>query len=366
MACSAWLVLAVFLISCDSGLMTCFPGCHCEVESFGMFSSFSLTKVDCSGVGPHLTVVPIPLDTSYLDLSSNHLKAISPLMFTGPGYTTLVNLDISYNEITGMLSSTFSKLRYLEALNLSHNSLEVLEEGIFSNLPLGEIDLSANKLREINLDTFTSRGHGKPLSVDLSNNLLIAVVRSLDKNVPNIYSLDLSGNRLTSVPTPYLSNVPLRYLNLGRNFISSVPEKAFRGLQELTRLSLQSLPELTELSPDTFKGLQSLQILDLSHCANLKSLNVAVFDGLSSLQELYLQKSGVATLPSIILNYLPSIKKISVGTSLLRCGKTAKGGSFHRQFGFVQKEQTLHCLDINGPSDTEYVLKLKLGKSEQQ
>ncbi|XP_078078659.1 tsukushi [Mustelus asterias] len=359
MAHSAWLVLFLFLISCDGGLMTCFPGCHCEVESFGMFGSFSLTKVDCSGVGPHLTVIPIPLDTSYLDLSSNRLKAISPLMFTGPGYTTLVNLDISYNEITSMSSSTFSKLRYLEALNLSHNSLEVLEEGIFANLPLGEIDLSANKLRKINLDTFTSKGHGKPLSVDFSDNLISAVVRSLDKNVPNIYSLDLSGNRLTDVPTRYLSNVPLRYLSLGRNIISSIPENAFTGLWELTRLSLRNLPELTALSQNTFKGLQNLQILDLSHCANLKSLNVAVFDGLSSLQELYLEKSGVAALPSIVLNYLPSIKKISVGNSLLRCGKTAKEGSFHRQFGFVQKEQTLHCLDINGSSDTEYILKLK-------
>ncbi|XP_067889205.1 tsukushi [Heterodontus francisci] len=359
MACSAWLVLVVFLVSCDGGLMTCFPGCHCEVESFGMFSSFSLTKVDCSGVGPHLMVIPIPLDTSYLDLSSNRLKAISPLMFTGPGYTTLVNLDLSYNEITGMSSSTFSKLRYLEALNLSHNSLEALEEGIFSNLPLGEIDLSANKLHKINLDTFTSKGHRKPLSVALSDNLITTVVRSLDKSVPNIYSLDLSGNRLESVPTRCLSNVPLRYLDLGGNAISSIPESAFTGLQELTYLSLRDLPKLTELSPNSFKGLQNLQILDLSHNTNLKSLNVAVFDGLRSLQELKLEKSGVAVLPSAILNYLPSIKKISVGPSLLRCGKTAKEGSFHRQFGFIQKEQTLHCTDVNGSSDIKYILELK-------
>ncbi|XP_067841765.1 tsukushi [Heptranchias perlo] len=359
MTCSVWLGLVVLLVSCDGGLMTCFPGCHCEVESFGMFSSFSLTKVDCSGVGPHLTVVPIPLDTSYLDLSSNHLKAISPLMFTGPGYTTLVSLDLSYNEITGMSSSTFSKLRYLEALNLSHNSLEALEEGIFSNLPLGEVDLSDNKLREINLDAFTSKGHRKPLSVDLSGNLITAIVRSLDKSVPNIYSLDLSGNRLESVPTRYISNVPLRYLYLDRNIISSIHENAFAGLPELTHLSLRNLPELTELCPNSFKGLQNLQILDLSHSVNLKSLNVAVFDGLGSLQELNLEKSGVVTLSSAILNYLPSIKKISVGASLLRCGKTAKEGSFHRQFGFVQKEQALHCFDVNGSSEIQYLLKLK-------
>lgn len=339
--------------------MTCLPECHCEVESFGMFSSFSLTKVDCSGVGPHLTVIPIPLDTSYLDLSHNRLKAVSPQMFTGPGYTMLMSLDLSYNEITGMSSSTFSKLRYLEALNLSHNSLEVLEEGIFTNLPLGEVDLSSNKLRSINLDTFTSKGHMKPLSLDLSGNMITAVARSLDKAIPNIYSLELSGNRLDAVPSRYLSNIPLRYLGLARNAISSIPGDAFTGLQELTSLSLRGLPALSDLSPSSFRGLQNLQVLDLSHNGNLRSLDLAVFEGLGSLQELRLEMSGVASLPDVILNHLPAIKTITIGASLLRCGKTTKEGSFHRQFGFGQREQSLHCIDVSGSSNIQYTLKLK-------
>ncbi|XP_069748655.1 tsukushi isoform X2 [Narcine bancroftii] len=360
MAYSTWLVLAVFLASCDSVLMACLPECHCEVESFGMFSSFSLTKVDCSNVGSHLTVVPIPLDTSYLVLSHNHLKAISPLMFTGPGYTTLVSLDLSYNEIAGMSSSIFSKLKYLEALNLSHNTLEELEEGIFSNMPLGEVDLSSNRFHNINLDTFAAKGHMmKPLSVNLSRNVITTVVRSLDKSIPNIYSLDFSGNRLRTVPTHYLANIPLRYLSLARNEITSIPGNAFMGLQELTHLSLQGLPELTELSSDSFRGLKSLQALDLSHSYKLWSLNVAVFDGLSSLQDLRLENSGVATLPGGILNYLPAIKTITVGDSWLRCRKTTTEGSFHRQFGFVKKEQSLHCFDVNGSSKTQYSIKLK-------
>ncbi|XP_078258122.1 tsukushi [Rhinoraja longicauda] len=359
MACSAWLAVVALLVSCDHGLMTCLPECHCEVESFGMFSSFSLTKVDCSGVGPHLTVVPIPLDTSYLDLSHNRLRAVSPQMFTGPGYTMLMSLDLSYNEIAGMSSSTFSKLRYLEALNLSHNSLEVLEDGIFTNLPLGELDLSSNGLRSINLDTFSSNGHMKPLSLDLSRNLITTVARSLDRATPNIYSLELSGNRLDSVPTRYLSDIPLRYLGLGGNAISSIPGDSFAGLRELTRLSLRALPELSDLSPASFRGLQSLQVLDLSHNGKLTSVSLEVFEGLGSLQELRLEMSGVAALPDAILNHLPAIKTIAIGASLLRCAKTAKEGPFHRQFGFAQKEQSLHCLDVSGSSDVQYTLKLK-------
>jgi tsukushi (leucine-rich repeat-containing protein 54) len=44
--------------------------------------------------------VPIPLDTTHLDLSSNTMGPLSDSMLTGPGYTTLISLDLSSNHIT--------------------------------------------------------------------------------------------------------------------------------------------------------------------------------------------------------------------------------------------------------------------------
>lgn len=79
----------------------CYPGCHCEVETFGLFDSFSLTRVDCGGLGPGATMpIPIPLDTTHLDLSSNAMGPLNDTVLAGPGYTTLVNLDLSSNHIT--------------------------------------------------------------------------------------------------------------------------------------------------------------------------------------------------------------------------------------------------------------------------
>lgn len=339
----AWFNL-LLLLPCFGTTKTCFPGCHCEVETFGLFDSFSLTKVDCSGIGSHIVPVPIPLDTSYLDLSSNKLETINESMLTGPGYTTLVSLDLSYNKIAKISSTTFSRLRYLESLDLSHNSLEVLPEDCFSSSPLGDIDLSNNKLLDIAVDIFTSKGQGKSLNVDLSNNMLSTITRHHEKSIPNIQNLNLSGNRLTSVPN--LQGIPLRYLNLDGNPLVKVEKGDFTGLKDLIHLSLSGLRGFRELSPHSFKELQALQVLDLSNNPNLKSLTAEVISGLNSVQELNLSGTGVSSLPKTLLKYLPSIKSITLGKDI-QCLKTIKEGQYHRQIGLTKKE-VLSCHDSHG------------------
>lgn len=349
----AWFNM-LLLLPCFSTTKTCFPGCHCEVESFGLFDSFSLTKVDCSGIGSHIVPVPIPLDTSYLDLSSNKLETINESMLTGPGYTTLVSLDLSYNNIAKISSTTFSRLRYLESLDLSHNSLEVLPEDCFSSSPLGDIDLSNNKLLDIALDVFASKGQGKPLNVDLSNNMLSKITRNHEKSIPNIQNLNLSGNRLTSVPN--LQGIPLRYLNLDGNPLAKIEKGDFKGLKGLIHLSLSGLHDFRELSPYSFKELPALQVLDLSNNPNLRSLTAEVIFGLNSIQELNLSGTGVSSLPKTVLKYLPSLKSITLRKNI-QCFKTIKEGQYHRQIGLTKKE-VLSCHDSHGAvAAAPYVLQ---------
>lgn len=101
MALLLWLSLSLLASVQSSAVKNCHPGCRCEVESFGLFDSFSLTRVDCRGLGPSTAMpIPIPLDTSHLDLSSITMGPLSDTMLAGPGYTTLVSLDLSSNHIT--------------------------------------------------------------------------------------------------------------------------------------------------------------------------------------------------------------------------------------------------------------------------
>lgn len=327
-----------------AGGQTCHPQCRCEVESFGLFDSFSLTKVDCSGVGPGTAPIPIPLDTSFLDLSFNAVGAITDAMLTGPGYTTLVSLDLSNNEISKVSAKAFSRLRYLETLDLSHNALESLPAGSFTGLPLAEVDLSNNRFQEFSLDVFTTKGQEKPLTVDLSNNFIMSITRNQQGPSVHIKSLVLADNRLRTVPD--LSGLPLSYLGLDGNWFSVIEEGAFQSLKDLSYLSLSGLPKLTVIEPLSFRGLENLQVLDLSNNRKLKSLSPEVFINLNSLQELNLSNSGMTHLPSTILSYLPNIKSITLSPNI-HCWKTLKQGQFHRQIGEAKNDYVMSCDDIS-------------------
>ncbi|KAM8975987.1 tsukushi [Pelodytes ibericus] len=337
MGMSCWFYI-LLVTSVAGASKPCFPGCQCDVETFGLFDSFSLTKVDCSEVGAHIVPVSIPLDTSYLDLSSNKLEMVNESVLSGPGYTTLVNLNLSHNRIVTISAATFSKLRYLESLDLSHNRLEVLPPQSFFYSRLVDLDLSSNHMVEVNMGAFTSRSQGKTMSIDLSNNLITSVLRGSDSPPPNIWSLILSENKLTAVPD--LQGIPLRYLNFDKNPISKIEVSNFLGLKGLIHLSLSNLQHLQEISPHSFKELPFLQTLDLSNNYNLKSLSPEVFLGLNSLQELNLLNSGVASLPKDTLHCLPSMKSITWGLNI-RCVKTVKESQFHLKDGLVRKEVLL-------------------------
>lgn len=341
MALFLWLGILLLAFVQSSSVRNCHPGCHCEVESFGLFDSFSLTRVDCRRMGPSTTMpIPIPLDTAHLDLSSNSIGPLSDTMLAGPGYTTLVSLDLSSNHITKISPNALSKLRYLEALDLSHNNLESLSPSCFSGLPLTEVDLSHNSFQEFDMDVFTTKVNGEPVNVDLSHNKLVTVHRALHGKVPHIQSLNLSTNGLLSVPR--LAGLQLRYLNLDDNPITSIKKGAFTHLKDLVYLSISGLRDLQEIEPHSFMGLQSLQVLDLSNNPKLKTLSPAVFSGLGSLQELNLSGSSVASLPSNMLTHLPSVRSITLGEDI-HCWRTNKQGQFHRQLGQVQQREVLYC-----------------------
>ncbi|KAF0886196.1 TSK protein, partial [Crocuta crocuta] len=341
------LLLLPLLLLAVSGAQTtrpCFPGCQCEVETFGLFDSFSLTRVDCSGLGPHILPVPIPLDTAHLDLSSNRLEAVNESVLAGPGYTTLAGLDLSHNLLTGVSPTAFSRLRYLESLDISHNGLAALPAESFTSSPLSDVNLSHNRLREVSVSAFTGHGQGRALHVDLSHNLLHRLVphpAGASPPAPAIQSLNLAWNRLRAVPD--LRDLPLRYLSLDGNPLAAVGPGAFRGLAGLTHLSLGSLQGLPRLAPYGFRELQGLQVLDLSGNAKLKWAGADVFAGLDALQELDLSGTSLVPQPDVLRLRLPALQSVSVGQGV-RCRRLVREGSYPRQPGSSPKV-ALRCVD---------------------
>ncbi|KAB1272626.1 Tsukushin [Camelus dromedarius] len=337
----------LLLLLATSGAQTtrpCFPGCQCEVETFGLFDSFSLTRVDCSGLGPHIVPVPIPLDTAHLDLSSNRLETVNESVLAGPGYTTLAGLDLSHNLLTSISPTAFSRLRYLESLDLSHNGLAALLAESFTSSPLSDVNLSHNRLREVSVSAFTTHSQGRALHVDLSHNLLHRLVPPTSRAsppAPTIQSLNLAWNRLRTVPD--LRDLPLRYLSLDGNPLVTIGPGAFEGLAGLTHLSLGSLQGLPQLAPYGFRELQGLQVLDLSGNPKLKWAGAEVFSGLGSLQELDLSGTGLVPPPEKLLLHLPALQSISVGQGVW-CRRLVREGTYPRHPGSTPKV-ALYCVD---------------------
>lgn len=103
--------------------------------------------------------------------------------------------------------------------------------------------------------------------------------------------LDLSLNGLTVVPR--LSGEQLRYLNIGHNQITTIPDKVFANVSLLEKLDL-SRNRIETLTTDALAGLSKLELIDLS--GNLiRSIEVNAFSNALQLHQLILSNNSLGT-----------------------------------------------------------------------
>lgn len=86
-------------------------------------------------------------------IQSSQAPRIPPYIFVN--FCRLKRLTITNQRLTNISEKDFSKSRHLEFLNLSHNAIERLENGVFVEcLQLKEIDLSYNQIVYIGVEAF--------------------------------------------------------------------------------------------------------------------------------------------------------------------------------------------------------------------
>ncbi|KAG2254181.1 hypothetical protein Bca52824_084317 [Brassica carinata] len=152
----------------------------------------------------------------------------------------LLLLDISNNNLTGIVPSWIGEFKSLNALLLSNNSLEgEIPVSLFNISDLQLLDLSANTL-----------SGGIPPHVNVNSDSKIPVVLLLHDN-------KLSG----VIPDTLLTNVSV--LDLRNNRLSgNIP--MFTNLQDTHTLLLRG-NNLTGSIPGQVCGLKSIQLLDLAN-----------------------------------------------------------------------------------------------------
>ncbi|XP_077442109.1 malignant fibrous histiocytoma-amplified sequence 1 homolog [Vanacampus margaritifer] len=219
-----------------------------------------------------------------LVLRRNHFATVPCAVFD---LRQLVELDLSHNRLRGVAEG-LGRLSALKKLSVSHNNIQQLPERIAALELLEELDVSFNDLREVPA-SFCRLARLRTLDVDHNK---------LGRFPPQILALahleelDCSGNQFEVLPEEVAELKSIKILWLSNLRLSFVPD-TFCHLRHLESLMLDG-NQLAAL-PHAFGRLRALKMLNLSS-NRLTDFPEALLD-ISGLEELYLSRNRLTRVP---------------------------------------------------------------------
>lgn len=188
--------------------------------------------------------------------------------------------------------SKFATQTAVDLLYVNNSTIGVLQDNIFVNLKVHNIQLSGCKIRTVESTAFTGQEqHLKNLNLQ-DNELTAVPVESL-RPLQNLQLLDLSHNRISNVPSNAFETLyKLSTLKLSDNNVT-LEADALNGLEKsLKNLNLKGTRQ-TKV-PEAIRGMRTLAFLDLSQ-NSLKELpgtdGDEIFAGLEALTALNLERN---------------------------------------------------------------------------
>ncbi|KAL9334521.1 hypothetical protein Peur_071702 [Populus x canadensis] len=294
----------------------------------------------------------------YLDLSNNHLRGPIPSsIFKQENLTALILA--SNSELTGEISSSICKLRFLQVLDLSNNSFRGSTPqclGNFSTMLL-VLHLGMNNLQGTVPSTFSKDNgleylnfngnelEGKiPRSIinctmlevfDLGNNKIEDAFPYFLETLPQLQILVLKSNKLQGFvkgPTAYNSFSKLRILDISyNNFSGPLPTGYFNSLeammasdQNMIYLNATNYTSYVYSIEMTWKGVEiefrkiqsTIRILDLSN-NNFTGEIPKVIGKLKALHQLNLSHNSLTGHIQSSLGNLTNLESLDLSSNLL-------------------------------------------------
>lgn len=163
-------------------------------------SGCSISSIENLSAAKHLT---------YLDLSNNTIRDITPLSFM----TSLKELDLNHNALDNL--SALSALEALTSLDVSHNSLASVIP-LSGCTQLKQLNIGYNTIESLSgLDTLKAL---EKLTASYNKLTDVAPVSAC----PVLMELDISNNSLTDIRSLSALST-LQYLNFSRNQVTTLP-----------------------------------------------------------------------------------------------------------------------------------------------
>ncbi|KAM6980163.1 PH domain leucine-rich repeat-containing protein phosphatase 2 [Aplochiton taeniatus] len=180
------------------------------------------------------------LNLKYLNASANGLETIPPSSQSEESLSTLQELYLTSNSLTESCGALLVGHQNLRVLHMAYNQLLSFPASKLSKLELlEELNLSGNKLKTIP-STVSSC---KRLHTLIAHSNHISVFPEI-LNLPEIKLVDLSCNELTEIQLPESLPVTLQELDLTGNSSLILEHKTLNLFSHITTLKLDQKPAL--------------------------------------------------------------------------------------------------------------------------
>lgn len=191
----------------------------------------------------------------------------------------------------------FARSTAIDLLYINNSTIEKLDNNIFSNLKIHNLQLSSCQIKTIDDTAF--KGQEKLLkNLNLQDNALDGIPMKALRVLSILNLLDLSKNRITHIPdNAFHGLTKLSTLKLSDNNVTLSPG-AFRGVEHsLKNLNLKGTKQ--KRVPESIRGMKMLAFLDLSQ-NGIRELpgpgGLKTFEGLDSLTALNLERNLIQNL----------------------------------------------------------------------
>ncbi|XP_067582272.1 podocan isoform X3 [Pseudorca crassidens] len=270
-------------------------------ETFWKLSS--LEYLDLSSNNLSRVPAGLPRSLVLLHLEKNAIRSVDADVLTPIRSLEYLLLHSNQLRAQGIHPRAFQGLKRLHTVHLYNNALERVPSGLPRRVRT--LMILHNQITGIGRDDFATTYFLEELNLSYNRITSPQVHRDAFRKLRLLRSLDLSGNRLRTLPPGLPRNVHV--LKIKRNELAALARGALAGMAQLRELYLTgNRLRSRALAPRAWADLAGLQLLDIAG----NQLTDIPERLPKSLEYLYLQNNKISTVPANAFDSTPNLKGI--------------------------------------------------------